>query len=140
LTDGINYLQYVVSMKAKPLSTLELEIMDVVWHYGACSIGDIVKQINKKRPLAYTTVATVVSRLVEKGAVRRNEEDYPSIYSPRLTKQNLSNTVAKTFITKFFNSFGNEAIASFAQSVDKLPKDKKDYLLKLLSEYEDKNT
>ena len=132
-------LHYVVSMKTKPLSALELEIMDIIWHHNACSVGDIVKQINKKRPLAYTTVSTVMTRLVEKGAIKRNDKDYPSMYSPKLSKQDLSNTVAKTFITNFFNSYGNEAIASFAQSVDKLPKDKKEYLLKLLSEYEDKN-
>lgn len=127
-------------MKTKLLSALELEIMEVIWRHGTCTVGDIVKDVNKKRHLAYTTISTVTARLVEKGAIKRDDKDYPSVYSPKFSKQDLSNTVAKTFITSFFSSYGNEAIASFAQSVDKLPKDKKDYLLKLLSEYEDKNT
>lgn len=120
----------------KPLSRLELEVMEIVWDLGHCSIREITDQISKSKPLAYTTIATIVTRLTEKGALKKKGEGFSITYSPTLTKDDMSKTVAQSFLTKFIQSFGDAALASFAQSVDKLPKKKKEYFLQLLDMYE----
>ncbi len=126
-------------MKIKPLSKLELEVMEIVWDLGHCSIREITDQISKSKPLAYTTIATIVTRLTEKGALKKKGEGFSITYSPTLTKDDMSKTVAQSFLTKFIQSFGDAALASFAQSVDKLPKKKKEYFLQLLDMYEKKH-
>ena len=123
-------------MQQKILSPLEQEVMNIVWECEGCSIRDVLERINKKKKLAYTTVATILQRLYEKGLVIRTNKDIVIYYSPKLTKENYSKNIARSFIAKFFNSFGDAAIASFAESIDKLPKNKKKHLLKLLSEHE----
>jgi predicted transcriptional regulator len=52
-------------------SKLELQIMETLWNRGACSIREIQEGFpDSKRP-AYTTVQTMVYRLLEgKGAVK----------------------------------------------------------------------
>ena len=122
------------SMKMKALSELEQEVMNIVWECGDCSVRDVLERINKKKKLAYTTIATILQRLYDKGIVVRTNKDVIIYYSPKLTKENYSKSMARSFIAKFFNSFGEAAIASFAESIEKLPRSKKEYLLKLLSE------
>ena len=53
------------------LSKLELQIMETLWHRGACSIRQIQEAFPESKRRAYTTVQTTVYRLLEgKKAVR----------------------------------------------------------------------
>lgn len=123
-------------MKQKHLSDLEQEIMNIVWTLDVCSVRDVLDVINKDRHLAYTTVATILQRLHEKGLVTKKGEGLAFLYSPKLSKEIYSKNLAQSFISKFFNSFGDLGLASFAESIDKLPKKKKEYLLELLENYD----
>jgi len=53
------------------LSKLELQIMETLWNRGACSIREIQEAFPESKRPAYTTVQTMVYRLLEgKRAVR----------------------------------------------------------------------
>lgn len=116
----------------KSLSPLDQEIMNIVWGCGKCSVREVFDQICKEKKLAYTTVATILSRLHCKGLLKRVEKKSVVYYSPKVSREDFSKRVVGSFFANFFRSFGDAAIASFAESVDELPKDKKDYFLKLL--------
>jgi len=125
-------------MKATSLGELEKQIMDLVWECNECSARDVLTKLKKNRKLAYTTVATILQRLFEKGLLKRTEDKSGYIYSPKLSKESFSRNIAQSFLKKFINSFGDTAIASFADSIEKLPSKKRQYFLKLLEEH-DKN-
>ncbi len=126
-------------MPQKTLSPLEQEAINIVWQLQECSIREVMEKLNQNKKLAYTTVATVLQRLFEKGLVNRNTDNLALSYIPKVTKVMYSNKMAKSFIHDFLSSFGETAIVSFAESIDKLPQDKKDYLLQLLEKHnEDK--
>lgn len=125
-------------MQQKTLSNLEREAMDIIWQKKECSVRDVVNELQKKRKIAYTTVATIVQRLENKGIVTKQEEGKTYIYKSRLTKESYTKRIAQGFIRNFVQSFGNTAVASFADSIDDLPADKRESLLKLLLE-NDKN-
>ncbi len=120
------------------LGELEQQIMDILWECKNCSARDILTNLEKDRKLAYTTVATILQRLYEKGLVKRTEDKSGYIYSSKLSRESYSRNIAQSFLKKFIASFGDTAIASFAESVDKLPAKKREYFLKLLDEH-DKN-
>ena len=119
-------------MFQKTLSPLEQEIMTIVWELKKCSVRDVMEQLNREKKLAYPTVATLLQRLFEKGLVQRGSRGTVLSYIPKVSKELYSKRTAKSFMRTFVSSFGETAIASFAESIDKLPKDKKDYLLQLL--------
>lgn len=123
-------------MIQNPISELEQEVMNIVWELDECSVRNVLEKINKNKQLAYTTIATILQRLHEKDLVSRKADGISFVYSPKLSKESYSKNLAQSFISKFFNSFGDVGVASFAQSIDKLPKKKKDYLLELLEEYD----
>lgn len=116
-------------MATKNISPLEQKVMDLIWERKACTVREAHQKLSK---LAYTTVATILQRLYIKGLVERNKQNKAYVYSPKLSKEFYSKRLAKNFLDRFFSSFGNTAIASFAESVDQLPKEKRDYFLKLL--------
>lgn len=125
-------------MRAKPLSDLEQEIMEIVWALGKCTIREVVDETNKAKDLAYTTIATILGRLQEKGLVDKDTTAFTVVFTPRQTKEAFSRKMARTLLDKFFGTFGDAAVASFAQSIDSLPKEKRGHLIKLLQKY-DKN-
>ncbi len=117
----------------KSISELEREAMDIVWELKKCTVRDVFNNLNGQKKLAYTTVATLLQRLHEKGLVNRDDDNSALLYSPKISKESYSKKVAKLLTNNFIKSFGDVAIASFAASIDKLPNDKKEYFLNLLS-------
>lgn len=120
------------------LGELEQRIMDIVWESKNCSARDVLIELEKDKKLAYTTVATILQRLFDKGFLSRKESTAGHIYSPKVSKEKYTKNIARIFLKKFINSFGNTAIASFADSIDKLPEKKRKYFLEILEEH-DKN-
>lgn len=53
------------------LTKPELEIMEVLWTRGPCSIREIHEALPGRARAAFTTVQTVVYRLERRGAIRR---------------------------------------------------------------------
>ena len=60
---------WVVNMRPK-LARLELQIMEVLWNRGPCSVREIQEAFPEKGRLAFTTIQTTVYRMETKKAVR----------------------------------------------------------------------
>jgi predicted transcriptional regulator len=59
-------------VRLRGLGELERAIMEVVWAAdGPVSGRAVVEELTRERPVAYTTVLTVMDRLVGKGLLRR---------------------------------------------------------------------
>ncbi|MHA4816239.1 BlaI/MecI/CopY family transcriptional regulator [Streptomyces aculeolatus] len=72
----------------RQLGELEAEIMDRLWAWGRpATARDVLADLNKKRPLAYSTVKTVADILYRKGVLRREKEGRAWVYEPTLTRQ-----------------------------------------------------
>jgi predicted transcriptional regulator len=67
------------------LGPLELEVMDVLWNFGASNVRDVVGQM--QRELAYTTVMTTLDRLYKKGLLGREMTERAFVYAPKLTRE-----------------------------------------------------
>jgi predicted transcriptional regulator len=126
-------------MKKISLGELEQQVMDIIWDCKNCSAREVLTKLEKDKKLAYTTVATILQRLYDKGLLERKENNAVYIYSAKISKEKYTKNVAQFFIKDFMSSFGDTAIASFAESIDELPKEKREYFLKILDEYDDKN-
>lgn len=119
-------------MRANSLGELEQKIMDILWKSKSSTSREILDMLEIDKKLAYTTIATILQRLYDKKLVTRIENTRGYIYSPKITKERYTKNVAQLFLKKFIGTFGDTAIASFADSIDKLPEKKREYFLKLL--------
>lgn len=72
----------------RTLTEVELELMQVIWGLGECTIRGVHENLPKERGLAYTSVATMMKILEQKGALSsRKTDDRALIYKPRLTRE-----------------------------------------------------
>ena len=121
------------------LGELEQQVMDIVWELKSCSVREVLTQVEKDKKLAYTTIATILQRLSDKGLLHQKEHMSGYMYSPKVSKEEYTKNVAKYFLKDLIHSFGDIAIASFAESIESLPKAKKQYFLDLLDSYDKKH-
>lgn len=83
------------------LTEVELEFMSELWSLGEGSVRDVLASLPEERNLAYTSGATILRILEEKGFVKSRKEGKLLIYTPLLAKdqyqtrslQNLSRTL-----------------------------------------------
>lgn len=125
-------------MKSKVAGELEMNVMNIVWDKGECSVNQILEKLHEEKKLAYTTIATILQRLYDKGIVARKQNKAHYVYYPKVSKSDYSKKLISNFFFHITNIFGDVAITSFAESIDELPKIKREELLKLLEEYENK--
>ena len=93
---------------ATDLTELQLEIMRVLWRAGEATVADVHRAIRKERGLALPTVATLLSRLEKKGAVRHHTEGRQFVYSAVLSES----SVRRSFVAKITDSlFGGDVSA-----------------------------
>ena len=64
----------------KFLGPLEAEVMDRLWKRRSATVRDIVGDLARSRELAYTTVMTIMSRLVEKEILSRTKQGRGYVY------------------------------------------------------------
>jgi predicted transcriptional regulator len=73
------------------LGELEAEIMDRLWRWKRpTTVREIVDDINKQRPLAYTTVNTVATILFNKGWLLRGKQGRAWVYTPIRSREEYS--------------------------------------------------
>ena len=119
----------------KVLGELESEIMEIVWQSKQPISGRSVTEIlQKKRKIAYTTVMTIMNRLVDKGILSRKQQGRAYLYKGAVSKDKFLTRVSRQIIRNFVASFGDAAVAHFVEEVGKSSPAKRAELRKLLKE------
>ena len=117
------------------LAKLEMAIMEELWRLKAASVRQVLFIIRKKKKIAYTTVMTVMSRLFEKGILKRRlDENNAYIYTPIQNKEAFSASISKNVINNLINDYGGVAIAQLIDVIDKKNKKELAGLLNKLKE------
>jgi predicted transcriptional regulator len=73
-----------MTRKRLGMRELEAQVLDVLWDDPEGLIPrEVHERLRRRRPLAYTTVNTVLMRLWEKGVLRRTRQGRAYAYSPK---------------------------------------------------------
>ena len=119
----------------KVLGELESEVMEIVWQYSEpVSVRTVTEILQRKRKIAYTTVMTIMGRLVDKGLLKRKESGKAYMYQPAFSKEKFLTRISRQIIKNFMSSFGDVAVAHFVEEVGKLSSAKRTELRRLLKE------
>ena len=85
------------------ITDAEWQIMNCLWQRHPATARGIAGRLPKEVKWAYTTIRTLLARLVEKGAVREYKEGNTSLYEPILTRDNARRSALKTLINQAFD-------------------------------------
>ncbi|MFC4311849.1 BlaI/MecI/CopY family transcriptional regulator [Steroidobacter flavus] len=88
----------------KPLTATELEMMNVIWRIGPCSVLQVVEQLRPERELAYTSVSTIVRILEQKGYVFSSKEGRGHVYEAAVSKEDYQRSTVQRMVTSVFDN------------------------------------
>ena len=90
---------------------LELECLKALWRLGDGSVKDVRGILTERRNLAYTTVMTVLDRLVKRGSVKRQKHGRSFIYTPLVGQDLLRHLAVQDLVETFFEGSEQELLA-----------------------------
>ncbi len=90
------------------LPALELECMKAVWALGEATVEDVRARLLPGRPLAYTTVMTVMGRLARKGLVNRSKRGRAHVYASAISRESIRDHAVDRLVENFFGGSREE--------------------------------
>src|SRR5215471_18614485 len=97
------------------LTKLEMQVLEALWHKGACSVREIQETFPQPGRPAYTTVQTVVYRLERKKALRCVKRiSNANIFEAEISR----NDAQRRFVDELLAVFGGRAKLVMAHLVE----------------------
>jgi predicted transcriptional regulator len=94
--------------------------LNALWSLGEANVADVRRTIGGSRPLAYTTVMTLLERLAKKGAVSRRKVGRAFYYAPAVSQQSLRTAALRQFVDCFFDG-SVQNLSEFIRESDAVP-------------------
>lgn len=92
------------------LGELQRAVMEVVWRLGQASVHDVLKQLGRRKKLAYTTVLTVLQKLEKAGWIEHRAEGKSYVYTPARSRDEAGAGSVRGFLKRVFEG---DAVAMF---------------------------
>lgn len=119
--------------RATRLNDSEWTVMQAVWECAPANARDVLERVHAETDWAYTTVKTILARLVEKGALRERKEGKTSVYVPLVTRESARKAAVRSLLDKAFDGTFGSLVAHMVAS-EKLGKKEREKLARLLFE------
>src|SRR5580704_12999239 len=81
---------------------LEMACLNALWELGEGNVEEVRVCVSQSRPLAYTTVLTLLDRLSRRGAVSRRKEGRGFRYQPSIDRDKLRRLALGQFLEHHF--------------------------------------
>jgi BlaI family penicillinase repressor len=119
------------------LSEAEWQIMNALWQQYPASARELTERLPKDVKWAYTTVKTMLSRLVVKNAVSESKRGNTSMYEPLVTRKGARLTAIRNLMNQAFDGAVG-SLMHFLVEEQTLSDRERLELIKLLGEEEKK--
>jgi len=129
-------IRRIENMELKPTES-ELEILQVIWKKGECTVREVNEELAKNKDVGYTTTLKLMQIMHDKGLVERNTDAKTHLYKAVISREQAQNTALdKILDTVFKGSTADLVIQALGQH--RASKDEieaiRDYLRKFKSE------
>jgi len=101
--------------KTYRLGDLQLRIMKVLWDLGPTGVADVQRCLDGDQ-LAYTTVATMLRKMEDRGLVLHREEGRRFIYEPAVSAEAVTQCMADDLVNRLFHGSLADALTHLIQS------------------------
>lgn len=104
----------------RDLGGLEAAVMSVLWEQPAATVHNVLSGVAWDKPLAYTTILTVLNRLVDKGYARRELDGRAARYWPVVERSAARRSALQRVIDRFYGGLRGDAVAELLGGPDEL--------------------
>ena len=107
--------------KEKPLGNLELKVMSVVWNLHKATVREVKNALRRRKPLAYTTVLSVMQVLEKKGFLRHETLERKYVYYPKVSREEVVKSNIKHLANRLFDGSAELLVVNVLESQDLSP-------------------
>ena len=112
--------------EAPALTELQISLLRVLWDRGEATVAEICDALRSERPLAPTTVATLLSRLEKRGVVSHRTVARQYVYRATVSEQEVRRSMVGELTERLFDgdvtALVNHLLVSEAVGPDDLRK------------------
>ena len=116
------------------LGDLERLVMDVLWNRGEVAGREVLEEIEKERALAFTTILTVLDRLLKKGLIKRKKRGGIFVYAPSISRDDFVKRVSEEVLQGILDISASSAASSFVDILYRTSPEEMDRLSRLIEE------
>lgn len=87
---------------------LEMLCLKAMWSLGEGNVKDVKEVVGRTRTLAYTTIMTVLDRLVRKGKLARQKVGRAYVYSLKASRESMRRAAVRELVDGFFDGSEQE--------------------------------
>ena len=98
------------------LTPQELAIMKVVWQLDKATVRDVYEAVREKRPVAYTTVMTMMKILEDKGYLKKTQVERAHVYRPTRPRQQVVGAMVRDFVDRVFDGATDALVLHLAKN------------------------
>jgi BlaI family transcriptional regulator, penicillinase repressor len=117
------------------LGARELAIMKIVWGLEEASVREVYETLRKRRPVAYTTVMTMMGTLEVKGYLKKRAEGRAFRYRPARPEGRVITSLVREFVDRVFDGASRPLLAHLLTE-GRLTKEEREELKRLIDEAE----
>jgi BlaI family penicillinase repressor len=114
---------------------VQYKIMQVIWDHGRVNARDITDTMNKTKPIAHSTVQTLLRKLEQKGAVAHDVEDRTFIFYPLVKREKVTQFGVRDIIDRMFAGSPGALVSNLIKN-EKFTKQELSEIKRLISEKE----
>lgn len=126
---------------ARPAPTqptdVELQILRILWHDSACTAREIHDRLQTDRQTAYSTTVKMLSVMLGKGLVVRNDNVRPQVYRAASTQHRTQKRMLTELIDKLYDG-SSKALMLHALSAKKATPTELQEIRQLIEQMEQK--
>lgn len=98
-----------MSKHTKPTDS-ELEILNILWQKGACTVREVHEELEKKKEAGYTTTLKLMQIMLEKKLLRRNATSKSHVYEAAISQEETQGALLKRMIENVFNGSASDLV------------------------------
>jgi len=88
----------------------ELEILQVIWKKGQCTVRDVHEELAKSKDAGYTTTLKLMQIMHDKGLVERDTTAKTHLYKALITREQAQKTALDKIISTVFKGSTSELV------------------------------
>ena len=104
------------------LGDLQLKILRVLWEKGAACVSDVHAALGKDK-FAYTTIATMLRKMENRGLVSHRTENRRFVYSATVSESQVARSAASDFVERLFSGSLSAAVCHLLETCDVTPEE-----------------
>lgn len=98
------------------LSGRQLAVMQLLWQRGEATVAEVQRSLNLERPLAYSTIATVIARMERKGLVTHRAEGRVFRYRAAVSEEGVGRSMVGKLVEQIYGGSPAELVSHLLDS------------------------